>query len=179
MESQHFSNDEIRSIVEKLGYEFVGLEIKKESGSLFFRVYIDSLGGISVHDCEVVSGGINRALEEKGRDLLDGRYYLEVSSPGLERPLFGVDDFRRFTGKTVSLRFREPVDGRRRFTGIIDAVDEDGVMDIVSEDESLRVTEESILSAKLVYIPEKPLKPHISRRKKRKKKKDKPLEGDG
>ncbi len=178
MEGQRFSNDEIRLIVERLGYEFVGLEIKKESGSPFFRVYIDSLGGISVRDCEIVSRGINRALEEKGQDLLDERYYLEVSSPGLERPLCNIDDFRRFTGKAVSLRFRELMEGHRRVTGKINAVDQDGVIDIVSEEGSFKVVMESILSAKLVYIPEKNPKPHSSRRQKKKKKKDNSLEGD-
>ena len=171
MEGQHFSHEEIRSIVEGLGYEFVGFEIKKESGSPFFRVYIDTLGGISVRDCEIVARRINKTLEEKGQDLLEERYYLEVSSPGLERPLNTIDDFRRFEGQTASLRFRELLEGRKRITGKIQSVEEDEVV-IVSEELSLRVPLDILLSAKLVYVPDKKPKNVGSRRQKKSKKND-------
>lgn len=171
MEGQHFSHDEIRSIVEGLGYEFVGLEIKKESGSPFFRVYIDSLGGVSVRDCEIVARRINKTLEERGQDLLEERYYLEVSSPGLERPLYTIDDFRRFSGHTASLRFRELLEGRRRVTGKIDSIEGDLV--VISFDEGLlEVPMGEILSAKLVYVSDKKPKNVGSRRQKKSKKKN-------
>ncbi|SMG09458.1 ribosome maturation factor RimP [Dethiosulfovibrio salsuginis] len=171
MEGQHFSHEEIRSIVEALGYEFVGFEIKKESGSPFFRVYIDSLGGISVRDCEIVARKINKTLEERGQDLLEERYYLEVSSPGLERPLCTVDDFRRFEGQTASLRFRELLEGRRRVTGKIDSVEGDTVI-VLSDEGPLEVPISLLLSAKLVYKPDKQPKKGGSQRQKKSKKND-------
>lgn len=170
MEGQNFSHNEIRSIVEGLGYEFVGLEIKKESGSPFFRVYIDSLGGISVKDCEIVARRINKTLEEKEQDLLEERYYLEVSSPGLERPLYTIDDFKRFSGHAASLRFRELFEGRRRITGKIDSIEGDLVV-ISSEDGPFKVPLDVVLSAKLVYVLDKKPKKNDSLRKKKSKKK--------
>ncbi|WP_255700289.1 ribosome maturation factor RimP [Dethiosulfovibrio faecalis] len=172
MEGKNFPKEEIRKIVESLGYEFVGLEVKKESAASFVRVYLDSLGGISVRDCEIVSRRINNWLEESGEDLLDERYYLEVSSPGLERPLLSLDDFRRFSGKEASIRFNELVEGRRRINGVI-SVSQDDSIRVENEDGVLEFPLEAILSAKLKYVLEKNKKPNNTRKKKGTKKKNK------
>ncbi|HPI98440.1 MAG TPA: ribosome maturation factor RimP, partial [Synergistales bacterium] len=89
----HKLEPEIRSITEFLGYEFVGMEFLSESGRKIFRVYIDSIGGITLRDCETVSKKISQFMDEENSLITDQRYFLEVTSPGLERPLFDIGDY--------------------------------------------------------------------------------------
>ncbi len=118
---------ELREIVEKLGYESVGITLTNEGNRSILRVYIDSLGGILVKDCENVSREMNRFLDEYP-DYIRGQYYLEVSSPGIERPLFSIEDYERFSGKKIKLKTNREVDGQKRFTGLLKAVEEGGVI---------------------------------------------------
>ncbi|PIE55080.1 MAG: hypothetical protein CSA35_03055 [Dethiosulfovibrio peptidovorans] len=162
-----FSRENLRRIVEDLGYEFVGVELKKESGASFVRIYIDTLGGVSVRDCEIVSREINRTLDARGEDLLDGRYYMEVSSPGLERPLCSWEDFFRFLGRTAVVKFRESFQGHRRITGRIVAAEE-GLVRIENDEGELEIPWDVVSSARLKYVFDVQKKPK-TRRKKRKK----------
>ena len=118
----------IEKIVVELGYECVNVALVTEDGRPVLRVMIDSIGGINVSDCERVSKAVNRYLDDsaEGAELSD-RYYLEVSSPGLERPLFTPADYVRFKGKEARIRTREPVDGRKTHVGFIAASDDEGV----------------------------------------------------
>lgn len=96
-----------------LGYEFVHLEWVPRSGLM--RIYIDKPGGVSVDDCARVSEHLGRAMTVEGLDY----DRLEVSSPGLDRPLAREDDFKRFCGHKARVALRVPVNGRRNITGII------------------------------------------------------------
>ncbi len=117
----------LKPLVEELGYEFVGIQCPCEEGVLVLRLYIDHRSGISVGDCERVSRAVEDFLD--AQDLMeDYRYYLEVSSPGIERPLFSLADFSRFTGKAVKIRLKEPFEGRRRLSGGIVGVRDQMVM---------------------------------------------------
>ena len=120
----------VEKIVTELGYECVNVALGSEDGRPVLRVMIDSIGGINVRDCETVSKEINRCLDAldsaEGSELGD-RYYLEVSSPGLERPLFTPADYVRFKGKEARIRTREPVDGRKTHVGFITASDGNSV----------------------------------------------------
>ena len=96
-----------------LGYELVDLEVSRSGGLM--RIFIDRVGGVNVDDCAVVSNHLTRlfAVEEVDYSRL------EVSSPGLDRPLRRPQDFRRFAGERVHVRMRVPVDGRKNFVGVL------------------------------------------------------------
>lgn len=104
-------------LVEALGLELVDVEYRKEGGRWFLRVFIDKPGGITHEDCGVVSERLGRVLDEK--NLIPNAYFLEVSSPGVERPLKKPADYVRFTGRKAEVVTRSPVNGRRKFTGRI------------------------------------------------------------
>ncbi len=105
----------IDTVVNGLGYEFVGARYGQEDGGMVLRVFIDTEDGITVGDCADVSHQLGAVLDVE--DLLNAAYALEVSSPGLERPLFDEKDFVRFSGDTVKLKLFAPQEGRRRFKG--------------------------------------------------------------
>lgn len=105
-------------IANENGVEIYDVEFKKEGPDYFLRVFIDKLdGGISLDDCEAVSRPLSDALDEA--DPISEGYYLEVSSPGLERQLKRQKDFDRFKGETISAKLFAPVNGTKQLTGIL------------------------------------------------------------
>lgn len=102
----------VETTVTGLGYELVDLEI---SGRGLLRVFLDKSDGITVEDCELVSHQLTRLFAVEGVDYVR----LEVSSPGLDRPIKKEKDFIRFRGRKAQLKLRLPLDGRRNFTGIL------------------------------------------------------------
>ena len=117
----------LRGTLAGLGYELVDVETSR--GGLL-RVFIDSPEGIDVEDCARVSNHLSRALVVEGIDY----ERLEVSSPGLDRPLKRLEDYRRFTGQMASVRLKLPRDGRRRFEGKLQGVEgEDVLVDVEGE----------------------------------------------
>ena len=125
-------------IVEKNGFELVDVEYVKEGGSWYLRAYIDKPGGINVDDCEIVSRELSDILDEK--DFIDEAYILEVSSPGLGRPLKKEKDFKRSLGQEVEVRTYRMMDRKKEFTGILKDHDKDTVT-IEMEDGSLKTFE--------------------------------------
>jgi ribosome maturation factor RimP len=92
--------------VSLLGYECVGAELRSSAGSTRVTVFIDSTGGIGHADCERVSRALSDFLDEaehEGEALLNGKYFLEVSSPGIERPLYTEEHYARFSGRLAAL----------------------------------------------------------------------------
>ncbi len=142
----------IEQIITRLGYECVHVGIKTDFGRMKVQILIDTLGGINVEDCELVSGHVNKFLDENSDmpELDKGRYYLEVSSPGIERPLYKLTDYERFTGKEVRVRLSELLEGRKTFTGIIKGVEDDEVI-LSCEDEDRNIAFEIIKGGNLVY----------------------------
>ena len=116
----------LKPLVDKLGYEFVGLEYSSNPKNAVLVVYIDRPGGISVNDCETVSREISALLDVE--DPVAGHYVLQVSSPGLDRPLFTLDQFARFIGETAQVSLHAAVNGRRRYKGTIVRVGEGAVI---------------------------------------------------
>lgn len=112
--------------VAALGYELWGVEYQTHGRQALLRVYIDSPDGISVEDCATVSRQISALLDVE--DPISGEYLLEVSSPGMDRPLYTLDHFARFAGELIKLRLRAPVEGRRNFSGLLKGVEEDDVV---------------------------------------------------
>ncbi|HKJ77454.1 MAG TPA: ribosome maturation factor RimP [Gammaproteobacteria bacterium] len=119
--------------VEALGYELVGVEYLPQGRHSLLRVYIDSDEGIDVEDCERASHQVSGVLDVE--DPIKGQYTLEVSSPGIERPLFTAAHFERFKGERAQVRLGTALDGRRRFTGMLRGVDGNDVLIEVDGDE--------------------------------------------
>ena len=109
-------------IVEEYGFELVDVEYVKEGSTWYLRAYIDKPGGISIDDCEAVSRRLSDILDEK--DYIDEAYILEVSSPGLGRPLKKEKDFKRSLGEEVELRTYRMIEKQKEFTGILKEYDE-------------------------------------------------------
>ncbi len=158
----------IRELVERLGYECVHVGVGTDSAQQRVRVLIDSLGGITVADCETVSRAVNRFLDELNENdvpELGGRYYLEVSSPGVERPLFTPEHYGRFRGREARIRLNEPVEGRRSLTGEIVSADEASVVLFVAEEErEIAVAFGDIKSGSLVFRGFEPRPPERKRK---------------
>lgn len=112
-------------IVEKQGFELVDVEYVKEGGTMYLRAYIDKPGGIAVNDCETVSRALSDLLDKE--DYIADSYILEVSSPGLGRPLKKEKDFKRSVGKAVEIRLYRAVDRKKEFEGILTAYDDQSV----------------------------------------------------
>jgi len=128
-------------LVVDLGYEFVGIEYQSNPKNRLIRLYIDRPdAGIGVDDCERVSHEVSALLDVE--DPVSGQYTLEVSSPGIERPLFTAAHFARFVGENAKVMMAVPIDGRRRFTGLIAGVD-DGrvVLEVDGERHALEVAD--------------------------------------
>ena len=124
-------------IVEREGFELVDVEYVKEAGNWYLRGYIDKPGGITVNDCEAVSRAFRDKLDEN--DFIEDSYIMEISSPGLDRPLKKEKDFARSMGKLVEVRTYRPIDKQKEFCGVLDAYDENSVT--INEDDSLRTFE--------------------------------------
>jgi ribosome maturation factor RimP len=100
-----------------LGYELVGVEVEGPSAHTVVRVYIDRAEGVTLDDCERVSHQVSGVLDVE--DPIRGPFTLEVSSPGLERPLFLPEHFLRFAGQRARVKLDPPVEGRRNVTGVL------------------------------------------------------------
>jgi ribosome maturation factor RimP len=138
----------LRGAVEEQGMELVCVQYLAQQRSPLLRVYIDKPGGVTLEDCQTVSRQASVLLDVE--DLISARYVLEVSSPGLDRPLFRVDDYLRFSGREVRLITREKIDSRRRFTGFIEDL-RDGVVQLSCQEKTYQIPFGMITKANLVY----------------------------
>jgi ribosome maturation factor RimP len=108
------------------GFELVDVELKRDRAGAQVRLYVDKEGGIGLEDLQSVSEEVSAILDAE--DPIEGAYTLEVSSPGLDRPLKGEADYRRFAGRLARISSYEPVDGRRHWTGRIESVEAGAVV---------------------------------------------------
>lgn len=104
-------------VMEENGFELVDVEYVKEGGNWYLRAYIDKEGGININDCELVSRRLSDLLDEA--DYVEDAYILEVSSPGLGRPLKKEKDYQRSLGKEIEIRTYSMVEGRKEFRGVL------------------------------------------------------------
>ena len=137
----------LQPLVEDLGYEFVGLEYTGQSKNAVLRIYIDHELGIDLDDCGRVSGEVAALLDVE--DPIAGQYNLEVSSPGLDRPLFTLEQCARFAGEQVQMTVFAPVEGRRKFKGRILSVTGDA-LNIDQDGAEIALDFSNIAKARLV-----------------------------
>ena len=127
-------------IVETKGFELVDVEWVKEGANWYLRAYIDKENGITVDDCEEVSRALSDLLDEE--DFISENYILEVSSPGLDRPLKKEKDFARSIGKDVEVKLFKAINKEKEFYGILSAYDESSLT-ITTEDQKEQTFEKA------------------------------------
>ena len=130
-----------------MGYELVGVEYKRQGEGGVLRIYIDKEGGVNIDDCSKVSHQVGGVLDVE--DPINNAYKLEVSSPGLERPIFRESDFERFKGHMVKIKLSIPYEGQRNFNGVLDGV-EDSMVVIIMDNMEYLLPIEQIERANLV-----------------------------
>jgi len=119
--------------INALGFRLWGIEYIPQGRHSLLRVYLDKEGGVDIKDCALASRQISSILDVE--DPISGEYTLEVSSPGLDRTLFSLDQFNEYLGWHVTLRLTENFDGRRKFTGQLKAIVDDEVVIIIGDEE--------------------------------------------
>ena len=122
-------------VVEALGYECWGVEFISQGRHSLLRIYIDHADGVLVEDCEKVSRQVSGVLDVE--DPITNEYTLEVSSPGMDRPLFTLEQFAKHAGELVKIKLRSPYEGRRNFQGPLRGVEEQDVVVLVDDHEYL------------------------------------------
>ncbi len=127
----------VTPIVDTLSFELVDVEFLKEGANWYLRVYIDKPGGIAIDDCQAVSEKLSDLMDEV--DPIKQSYILEVSSPGLERPLKKDSDFERFKGEDVEIKLFQPVNGKKIFEGKLLGLIEDKISIKQANGEELNV----------------------------------------
>jgi len=137
-----------KPVAQEEGLELVDVTFTKEGNRFFLRVFIDKPGGIGIDDCERLSNKLTTILD--AHDPISQSYYLEVSSPGLDRPLKRDTDFERFQGRQVTIHTFAPVEGQRRLTGILLGLIDDEVQLDLGKDEIMSIPRNNISRARLV-----------------------------
>lgn len=139
--------DLLGPLTRAMGYEMLGIEQLVQGRHSVIRIYIDKASGITLTDCEKVSEQVTGVLDVE--DPIRGSYNLEVSSPGLDRPLFTLEHFKRHLGAQARVQLRSKLEGRRKLAGRIEAVEGETI--VVNEDGvDYRVPAELIERARLV-----------------------------
>ena len=140
-------------IIQELGLELVEIEFVKEGKNWFLRVYIDKENGVDIEDCGIVSERLSEKLDEL--DPITHNYFLEVSSPGAERPLKKAKDFEKAIGKNVFIKTYEPIDGEKGFEGTLLEYDGELVkieMKIKTRKKIIEIPFEKVASARLAIV---------------------------
>lgn len=139
----------ITAYLEENNFELVDVEYVKEGSSWFLRVFVDKEGGIDIEDCGRISEVLSQKLDEN--DPITDAYFLEVSSPGAERPLKKTKDFVKAVGKHVYVTTYEPIDGLKEFEGVLSSFDEQTVVVQVGKKEHA-IPYDKVASARLAIV---------------------------
>jgi len=122
---KHLIIEHVKGIAEKVtkasGIELVHVDISGTKRDLVLRIFIDKEGGVNLDDCSGISRGIEEVLDSE--DFIPSKYVLEVSSPGIERELYSLADFVKFTGNLAKVKLKAEIDGQKTFVGNITAVE--------------------------------------------------------
>ena len=134
----------VKPIIENLGYSVYDVIYQKEGKDNYLRIFIDSPKGIGLNDCELVNNSITDILDEK--DYIKAQYFLEISSPGIERTLRREEQFKENIGKQVEIHLYKQINNQKTITGILNEYNEDYI--IVDD---VEIENKNIASAKTVY----------------------------
>ncbi|WP_302537508.1 ribosome maturation factor RimP [Clostridium saudiense] len=135
----------VNPIAEELNYDIYHIEYVKENGEFYLRIYIEKDGGITLSDCEALSRRVSDLMDEK--DPIKDPYFLEVSSPGLNRTLFAENHYKRFIGREVMVRFTKSIDGKKNVKGILKEVNDDSI--VVEAENLMNIPKNKIKSANI------------------------------
>ncbi|WP_134700411.1 ribosome maturation factor RimP [Ammoniphilus sp. YIM 78166] len=139
----------VTPILAGLSIELVDIEYVKEGSNWFLRVYIDKEGGVDIEDCGAVSEKLSKRLDEV--DPIPDAYFLEVSSPGIERPLKKEKDFHWSIGKRVQVKTQEPIEDTKIFEGTLTVFD-NGMLTIEEDEKSYQIPYDKVESARLAFV---------------------------
>lgn len=138
---------QLTPLISSENYELVELEYRREREGWVLRIFMDKPGGVTLDDCTKMSEKIGHYLDEK--NIIPQSYILEVSSPGLDRPLKKESDFQKFTGHLVKINVYAPVEGERHFLGRLLGIEESKVKLNISQERIICIPLENIASARL------------------------------
>lgn len=152
-EIEQHCTDLVTPIINEGNFELVDVEYVKEGADYYLRVYADKAGGINIDDCVTIS----RALEEKldAADMIKDAYILEVSSPGLTRPLKKEKDFERSIGKLVDIKLYRAIDGSKEISGILESYNENEITIMKDNDKAhdeLTIQRNEISMIRLAFV---------------------------
>ncbi len=139
--------DKLSSLVNNIGYEFVGCELHRQGRHSVLRVYIDSENGITLDDCSKVSYEMSAMLDVE--DPIAGQYSLEISSPGIDRPLFELTHYQKQIGKKIKVRVRTPIENTRNFVGVLLRV-EGNILSLLTDNGEVALPFSDIEKAKTI-----------------------------
>ena len=139
----------IMPLIEQNLFELVDVEYVKEAGNWYLRAYIDKPGGITVDDCEIVSRAFSDLLDEN--DFIEDSYILEVSSPGLGRPLRKDKDFARSMGEEVDIKTYRAINHQKDFTGILKEYDKEKIVIELENGELMEFARADIALVRLAF----------------------------
>lgn len=138
----------LEDIINNLGYELYDVVYEKEGKDYYLRIFIDKDEGISINDCETVNNAINDVLDEE--DLIKEQYFLEVSSPGIERTLRKEKHFIKQIGNEISLKLYKPIDKQKELRGLLEEYNNNEIT-INVNNKSLKVNLKDIAIAKTIF----------------------------
>ena len=115
----------LQPTIEGLGYDLWGIEYLSQKHGSLLRIYIDVTRGVTIEDCEIVSQQVSAILDVE--DVVPEKFRLEISSPGVPRPLFYPEQFQKYNQHEIQIKLYEPIAGQRKYSGTIIAVDQKGV----------------------------------------------------
>lgn len=138
----------LKSIIENIGYELYDVRYEKEGKDYYLRIIIDKPEGIDINDCEKVNNAINDILDEA--DYIKDKYFLEVSSPGLERVLRKDKHFEKQIGSEINLRLFKPINKQKELIGILEEYNKEELT-IKVEDKTFKINVKDIAIAKTVF----------------------------
>ncbi len=140
----------LKPTVEQMGYEMVDVEFVKEGPNWYLRIFVDKEGGVTIDDCELISKELETILDKE--DPIEQAYFLEISSPGIDRPLKKKEDFIKFNGETIDVKLYKPFEGSKEYTGRLTAYGEDGSVTIETDAKEMTFAKKDIASVRLAVV---------------------------
>ena len=140
----------IRPVITGLGFELYDLVFVKEGSGWYLRVFIEKLNGVTIDDCVTVSRAVEKILDEK--DPIEQSYILEVSSPGIDRPLKREADFERFKGSMVDVKLYKQQDRRKEFSGVLEGLQEGNIVIIDKSGNIFRFPKSNVALCRLAVV---------------------------